>query len=110
MSQLTTHVLDIAYGTPAVGVAVSLDRQTEDGWSEVGSGVTNADGRIPLLGADQVEAGVYRLTFAVGDYFQATHRPSFYPEVQVTFRVSGIEHLHLPLLLSTFGYSTYRGS
>ena len=110
MSQVTTHVLDAAFGTPAVGVGVTLDRQTPDGWSEVGGGATDADGRIPELGPERAEGGVYRLTFATGDYFEATGRPSFYPEVQITFRVSGTEHFHVPLLLSPFAYSTYRGS
>ena len=110
MSQVTTHVLDAAFGTPAVGVGVGLDRQTHDGWSEVASGATDADGRIPELGPARLESGVYRLTFATGDYFDATRRPSFYPEVQITFRVSGTEHYHVPLLLSPFSYSTYRGS
>jgi 5-hydroxyisourate hydrolase len=110
MSQVTTHVLDAAFGTPAVGVGVTFDRETHDGWSEVGSGATNADGRISELGPDRLEGGVYRLTFATGDYFDATHRPAFYPEVQITFRVSGTEHYHVPLLLSPFAYSTYRGS
>ncbi len=110
MSQVTTHVLDAAFGTPAVGVGVSLDRQTHDGWSEVGGGATDADGRIGALGPDRLEGAIYRLTFATGDYFDATRRPSFYPEVQITFRVSGTEHYHVPLLLSPFAYSTYRGS
>jgi 5-hydroxyisourate hydrolase len=110
VSQVTTHVLDAAFGTPAVGVGVTLDRQTPDGWSEVGGGATDADGRIAELGPDRAEAGVYRLTFATGDYFEATRRPSFYPEVQIAFRVSGTEHYHVPLLLSPFAYSTYRGS
>jgi 5-hydroxyisourate hydrolase len=110
MSQVTTHVLDAAFGTPAVGVGVTLDRQTPDGWTEVGGGATDADGRIGALGPDRVEGGVFRLTFATGDYFEATRRPSFYPEVQITFRVSGTEHYHVPLLLSPFAYSTYRGS
>lgn len=110
MSQVTTHVLDAAFGTPAVGVGVTLDRQTHDGWSEVGGGATDADGRIAELGPDRLEGGVYRVTFATGDYFEATARPSFYPEVHIAFRVSGTEHYHVPLLLSPFAYSTYRGS
>ena len=110
MSQVTTHVLDAAFGTPAVGVGVSLDRQTPDGWSEVGGGATDADGRIAALGPDRLAPGVYRLVFATGDYFDATRRPAFYPEVQIAFRLSGTEHYHVPLLLSPFAYSTYRGS
>jgi len=110
VSQVTTHVLDAAFGTPAVGVGVTLDRQTPDGWSEVGGGATDADGRIAALGADRLAPGVYRLVFATGDYFDATRRPAFYPEVQIAFRLSGTEHYHVPLLLSPFAYSTYRGS
>ncbi len=110
MTQVTTPVLDAAFGTPAVGVGVTLDAQTPDGWREVGSGATDADGRIGAIGADRLPAGVYRLVFATGDYFDATRRPAFYPEVQVAFRVSGTEHFHVPLLLSPFSYSTYRGT
>ncbi len=110
MSRVTTHVLDAAFGTPAVGVGVGFDRQTSEGWREVGSGATDADGRIGALGPDRLDDGVYRLSFATGDYFEATGRPSFYPEVEVVFRVSGSEHYHVPLLLSPFAYSTYRGS
>jgi len=110
VSQVTTHVLDTAFGTPAVGVGVGLDRQVDDRWAEVASGATDADGRVSTLGPDRLDPGIYRLTFATGDYFHATHRPAFYPEVQVSFLVTGTEHYHVPLLLSPFSYSTYRGS
>jgi 5-hydroxyisourate hydrolase len=110
VSRVSTSVLDAAFGQPAVGVGVTLDRQTDDGWSEVASGATGAEGRVDGLGPDRLPDGVYRLTFATGDYFEATHRPAFYPEVQVTFRATGAEHYHLPLLLSPFAYSTYRGA
>jgi 5-hydroxyisourate hydrolase len=110
VSQVTTHVLDAAFGSPAVGVGVTLDRQVEDRWLEVGSGATDGDGRIQVLGPERLEPGVHRLIFATGDYFDATHRPSFYPEVHITFLVTGAEHYHVPLLLSPFAYSTYRGS
>lgn len=110
MSHVTTHVLDAAFGGPAVGVGVTLDRQTADGWSEIASGATDGDGRIPDLGPARLPVGVYRLTFATGDYFDATHRPAFFPEVQLTFRIFDETHYHVPLLLSPFAYSTYRGS
>jgi 5-hydroxyisourate hydrolase len=110
VSQITTQVLDAAFGTSAVGVAVELDRQGPDGWSEVASGATDADGRIGALGPDRLEAGVYRLVFATGDYFEATHRPAFYPQVQISFLVTGAERYDVPLVLSPFGYSTHRGS
>ena len=76
MSQVTTHVLDTAFGTPAVGVGVGLDRQVDDRWAEVASGATDADGRVSTLGPDRLDPGIYRLTFATGDYFHATHRPA----------------------------------
>jgi 5-hydroxyisourate hydrolase len=110
MSQVTTHVLDAAFGGPAVGVGVTFDRQTPDGWIEVGGGATDGDGRITSLGPDVLASGIYRLTFATGDYFDATSRPAFYPEVQISFRLTDASHYHVPLLLSPFAYSTYRGS
>lgn len=110
MSQITTHVLDAALGIPAAGVMVALQMRSPEGWSAVGKGETDADGRIPDLGPDHVEPGVYRLMFATGDYFAATGRPTFYPEVMLAFEVKGPERYDVPLLLSPFAYSTYRGS
>ncbi|MDB4982671.1 MAG: transthyretin [Myxococcales bacterium] len=116
MSRLSTHVLDVALGQPARGVAVRLDAlpsAAEGGGTVIlASAVTDDDGRVPdLLGGAALEAGVYRLTFQTGAYFKATARPSFYPRVQVTFEVTTpAQHHHVPLLLSPFGYSTYRGS
>jgi len=102
MSSLSTHVLDATTGQPAAGVAVRLSR---DG-AELAAASTDTDGRIGKL-ADGLAAGTYRLVFDTGRYFTAT----FYPEVVVTFTVSGPErHYHVPLLLSPFAYSTYRGS
>lgn len=110
-SFVTTHVLDAARGVPAAGVAVTLERLEDDGWHAVGSGVTNDDGRIRDLGPDALPSGTYRLTFAVGDYFAAAGTETFYPEVAVTCRIDGEqEHYHVPILLSPFAYSTYRGS
>lgn len=108
---LTTHVLDAATGTPAPGVEVAL--ATASG-TPVASGVTDADGRAGL-GPELLEAGDYALTFATGAYFAAREVETFYPSVTVTFRVaaaaeSGSRHYHVPLLLSPFAYSTYRGS
>ncbi len=110
MSQVTTHVLDAAHGGPAVGVGVTFDQQIDDGWREVAAGATDADGRIPSLGPEELPTGIYRLTFATGDYFAATSRPTFYPEVQVVFQILDRSHHHVPILLSPFAYSTYRGS
>jgi 5-hydroxyisourate hydrolase len=114
MSPITTHVLDIARGRPAAGLAVFVDYRDENGgWAELASGTTNADGRIPHLLRDGtvLRAGVYRLRFATGDYFQSVSVRAFYPEVEVVvFLDDPAGHYHIPLLLSPYGYSTYRGS
>lgn len=113
MSAITTHVLDISRGRPAAGVAVRLLRHDGEGWMEIGAGATDPDGRVgDLLAEDhELEGGRYRLEFATGAYFEARQQEAFYPQVQVTFRVDATdEHYHVPVLLSPFGYSTYRGS
>ena len=109
---ITTHVLDTARGRPAAGVPVALERAMDDGWELVGSGATDADGRLRDLVADgaAVADGRYRLSFDTGAYFRDRCEAAFYPEVAVVFTVAGDEHHHVPLLLSPFGYSTYRGS
>ena len=112
-SAVTTHVLDAATGSPAVGVAVLLERRDDAGdWVELGHAVTDDDGRCRALGPGTSTPGVHRLTFGTGAWFAATGRETFYPEVVVTFAVSDPEraHHHVPLLLSPFAYSTYRGS
>lgn len=112
MSAITTHVLDTSTGRPAAGVPVTLEKQASSGWQRAGHGVTNQDGRITdLLAGAKLAAGAYRLIFDTAAYFSATKQPSFYPQVQVMFTVSDVgQHYHVPLLLSPFGYSTYRGS
>ena len=109
---MTTHVLDTAHGRPAAGMRVTLEAQDGDGWTVVGGGVTDADGRLRDLVADGAwpGAGRYRLTFDTGAYFRDRGEAAFYPEVAVVFTVAADEHHHVPLLLSPFGYSTYRGS
>src|SRR5688572_27593790 len=108
---ITTHILDISIGQPAAGVMVRLDRQTNDGgWETIGSQKTDTDGRARDLvpEGEPLIATVHRLTFEVGSYFKGE---SFYPEVVITFMVKNAsQHYHVPLLLSPFGYSTYRGS
>jgi 5-hydroxyisourate hydrolase len=111
---ITTHVLDTAIGRPAAGIEVHLERQMNDGsWSAVGSGRTDADGRVRNLmpPASEPIAGTYRLTFETAPYFKRRSVQGFYPRVVVEFvvRETGSHH-HVPLLLSPFGYSTYRGS
>lgn len=113
-SPITTHVLDLAAGRPAAGVAVTLEK--EDGssrWVEIGAAVTDADGRVRTLVTDltKFDSGVYRIVFNVDAYFLAQGRKTFYREVPIVFTVHDTdEHYHVPLLLSPFGYSTYRGS
>lgn len=108
MSAVTTHVLDAARGKPAQGIAARLE--TADG-KRLADGVTNADGRIGDLGPDYLSAGDYRLTFATGEYFAAQQVDTFYPQVTITFRIADpTQHHHVPLLLSPFAFSTYRGS
>ncbi|WP_374975104.1 hydroxyisourate hydrolase [Microbacterium trichothecenolyticum] len=108
MSQITTHVLDAALGGPARGVGVVL---TGDDGIEIASGVTDEAGRISDLGPERLEPGTYGLTFATGEYFAQTGRATFYPVVSIDFAVAdGGQHYHVPLLLSPFAYSTYRGN
>ena len=111
-SPVTTHVLDTGAGRPAAGVPVMLEIESEDGWKRIGSGTTDPDGRISnLLTRKAFGPGVYRITFNVDAYFLAQGLRTFYREVPVIFVVSDVdEHYHVPLLLSPFGYSTYRGS
>ena len=105
MSGISTHVLDTSRGRPASGVPVVLERAVGAGWQAVGRGTTDSDGRVSDLLGTLPEDGRYRLTCDTGAY---SH---FYPEVTVTFMVErGDGHYHVPLLLSPFGYSTYRGS
>ena len=112
MNGLSAHVLDTALGQPARGVSVTLEMATSDGWSLVTRTVTDADGRVrDLLGGRTLEPITYRLTFDTGTYFATAGRVVFYPRVQVEVAIAApAEHHHIPLLLSPFGYSTYRGS
>ncbi len=111
---LSTHVLDATTGRPAVGVRVRLERGRDGGWVPTGQGQTGPDGRLSLsdeAGPGPFEPGLYRITFASGAYFGARGSASFYPEVTITFEMTERdEHYHVPLLLSPFAYSTYRGS
>lgn len=107
MSAVTTHVLDTTNGRPAAGLSVVLEQQG----ARLAEASTNTDGRVPELGPEHLEAGVYALRFDTGGYFAAQGHAAFYPEVLVTFEADGTgSHYHVPLLLSPFGYSTYRGS
>ena len=113
-STLSTHVLDTSLGAPARGVRVVLEWIDEHGEvSSLGAGTTNDDGRLRDLppGGGLLHEGTYRLRFDTAAYFAASSRDTLYPEVTIIFRVTGdVQHYHVPLLLSPFGYTTYRGS
>ena len=110
MLTITTHVLDLTTGAPAAGVAVTLERENRGSWESHGRAVTDADGRVREAFGGLTGAGRFRLTFGTGAYFAGHGVASFHPEVVVVFEVREPKHHHVPLLLSPFGYSTYRGS
>lgn len=111
MSQITTHVLDTALGRPAVGVAVALAQRVERSWVPLGIASTDAQGRASTLGPDALSAGRYRLIFDTGSYFASTGQIGFFPEVTLVFVIGGDgAPYHVPLLLSPFAFSSYRGS
>ena len=114
MSAITTHVLDTARGRPAGGVRVSLEQvDSKDQWQPVGHGVTDSNGRLRSLMPESTRPvlGMYRLMFDTRAYYAQLGIDSFFPLVTVTFEVSDVsDHYHVPLLLSPFGYTTYRGS
>lgn len=114
MSAITTHVLDLSSGRPAAGVEIHLEKLADSGeWSRLGQGATDVDGRLRTLLPQNapLAAGTYRLVFSTGEYFARLNVPTLYPHVTVAFNASQSEtHYHVPLLLSPYGYSTYRGS
>ena len=121
MSTISTHVLDVSLGKPAAGVPVLIEsvREPKAGDAHdlrdvtIGAGTTDVDGRLRdfLTAGGSLAQGVYRLRFDVATYFKTTSRETFYPEIAVLFRVGATdEHYHVPVLISPYGYSTYRGS
>lgn len=110
LSSITTHVLDTSKGKPGAGIPVSLDLHVDGTWKELARGITNQDGRITDLLAESLQEGRYRLTFDTGRYLAQSGKP-FFPEIEIIFEVHDpAQHYHVPLLLSPYGYSTYRGS
>ena len=111
MTRITSHVLDTSAGRPASGLAVRLERSGPAGAAPLASATTDGDGRVRDWLPEGLPAGRYRLVFETGAWFRAAGRDTLYPEVRIDFEVQdGVLHYHLPLLLSPFGYSTYRGS
>lgn len=111
MSQITTHILDTSKGKPAWGVEVFLYQKVGIEWIEYAKGITNKDGRINnlLLDVQELPLGIYKLSFDTLGYFHTLDIHCFFPTVEIIFDIKTIEHYHIPLLISPFGYSTYRG-
>ena len=110
---LSVHVLNLENGLPSSGVQVVLEQQDGKNWTQLNTGITNEQGRIPALYPEgkKLEQGVYRVTFETGDWFKKHDTATFFPEVPVIFSAdASVEHYHIPLLLSPYGFSTYRGN
>ena len=114
MATISTHILDLARGAPAGGVAVDLAAQNTDlSWTELSHAWTDEDGRVKpfFLVEEPLQAGTYRLVFDTESYFAGLDIESFFPQVTIVFRLDdAAQHYHVPLLISPYGYSTYRGS
>jgi 5-hydroxyisourate hydrolase len=111
MSGISTHILNTSTGKPAAGVSISLYFLKDSSWNYIAEGITDKDGRIAnLLAEIKVrEKGIYKLIFLTGNYFKDAGIRNFYPYVEIIFEIDSDDHYHIPLLLSPFGYSTYRG-
>lgn len=111
--RLSSHILDIDAGVPASGVKITLEKMNPDGtWSFVDQKTTDENGRVKDFleeGTDDSD-GIYRLTYYVKPYFERKGIKTFYPFIEVAFEISGDKHYHVPITLSPFGYSTYRGN
>jgi 5-hydroxyisourate hydrolase len=112
MSGITSHVLDTSRGRPAAELKIELHKKSGEDWKFVGGSVTDANGRCnALIGDAPFAAGIYRLLFHAGAYYKAQKVETFYTEIPIIFEVRDTNgHYHVPLLLSPYGYSTYRGS
>ncbi|EJL92568.1 hydroxyisourate hydrolase [Pantoea sp. BIGb0393] len=110
---LSVHVLNLQTGSPTSGIEVELDQKQNNNWVKLATGKTDSNGRISALFPEDktASAGSYRVVFKTGDYYKMSNQKTFFPEIPVEFNMeSNGEHYHIPLLLSPFGYSTYRGN
>ena len=112
MSQVTTHVLDTSAGKPGKDISVRLMQHSSHQWRAIAQGVTNTDGRVTdlLPAGKDLTAGNYKIVFETGAYYAKQSIKTFYPAVEILFTIADNSHYHVPLLISPFGYSTYRGS
>jgi 5-hydroxyisourate hydrolase len=112
MSRITTHILDTSKGKAAEGVIIILYGGENDEWTELARGKTNTDGRITdwLNKDDLLKYGIYKMRFETKDYFDKNQIKTFYPYIEIIFEIESGQHYHIPLLLNSFGYTTYRGS
>lgn len=110
---ISTHILDTGTGVPAAGIPVTLEERRGGSWNPIGSGESDADGRVRSLVPEgrELTPGTHRLRFDLLEYFESRNRTPFFPTVEITFHVEQpSQHYHVPLLLNAFGYTTYRGS
>lgn len=112
MTKITSHILDTSIGKPAEGITLVLYKGGNDEWTEISRSITNKDGRTPSpVNTDHsLHEGIYKIRFETKDYFDRNQIPTFYPFIEIIFEINDAAHYHIPLLLSPFGYSTYRGS
>jgi 5-hydroxyisourate hydrolase len=111
--QLSSHILDISKGMPAPGVPIRLEKIATDKktWSIIEEKITDANGRISdFLSSEKSNEGIYKLTYLTADYFKSQNIQSFYPFIEVVFEIKDSKHYHVPITLSAYGYSTYRGN
>ncbi|WP_026976378.1 hydroxyisourate hydrolase [Flavobacterium tegetincola] len=111
--QLSSHILDVSKGMSAAGVPIKLEQYNSANktWNLIDEKITDTNGRIPdFLSYDKGNLGIYKLTFATSEYFKKDKIDSFYPFIEVVFEIKDSNHYHVPITLSAFGYSTYRGN
>lgn len=111
--QLSSHILDISKGMPASGVPIRLEKidTNKKTWSIIDEKITDVNGRISnFLSSEKANEGIYKLTFLTADYFKSQNVQSFYPFIEVVFEIKDSKHYHVPITLSAYGYSTYRGN
>lgn len=111
--QLSSHILDVSKGIPVSGVTIQLEQFNEQTkkWSFVDKKQTDVNGRITdFLDSQKTNLGIYKLTYYTADYFRKNNTESFYPFIEVVFQIKDQNHYHVPITLSAYGYSTYRGN